>query len=432
MFEKLKEHWWSILTWWLLWIIVLWLSYWILHYNLIISLFQNDKALIPWEKDWYTITTHVWEQLEEKVKETEDILLEKQISNWKEKFSWKIKIIWNDTTELTDINNVWIDCDTWFKEESWNCILQNDKATIPRTKDWYTIITHVWEQLEKNVKEAEDILLKKQISNWKQKFSWTIKITWNNTTELININSIWIKCDTWFIKESWNCVIDKCPNPIYLDSNWVTVKAKDCAEAWKTYKWNWNTWYVARDKDDVLRKIFRDKEDKEWNWTFRANRVITSKLTNMNEMFVGKKTFNQDISNWDTSNVGDMESMFLLVTSFNQNINYWNTSNVTNMIGMFCWATLFNQPIWNWNTSKVTKMKWMFFWALSFNQPIWNWNTSNVTNMEYMFADAKSFNQNIDNWNTSNVISIKGIFSWETLFNPDIFLKWNLNKVNLD
>ena len=309
-------------------------------------------------------------------------------------------------------------------------ILQNDKAIIPWTKDWYTITTHVWEQLEKKVKETEDIVLEKTISNWKEKFSWKIKITWNNTTELININSVWIICDDWSKEESWNCVIDKCPNPIYLDKNWVTVKAKDCAEAWKTYQWNWETWYVAKDKDDVRKRIFSDGWDAEWNWEFKANRIITSKLTNMKEMFFIKTSFNQDISNWDTSNVRDMESMFQTTDLFNQPLNNWDTSNVTNIKRMFQVATSFNQDISNWNTWKVESMSGMFSESSSFNQPLNNWNTNNVTNMERMFQWASLFNQPLNNWNTWNVTNMLYMFQWASSFNQDIS-NWNFNKVKI-
>ena len=41
-----------------------------------------------------------------------------------------------------------------------------------------------------------------------------------------------------------------------------------------------------------------------------------------------------------------MNDMFNGATSFNQNIGNWNTSNVQNMFGMFAEATSFNQTNW--------------------------------------------------------------------------------------
>ena len=51
-----------------------------------------------------------------------------------------------------------------------------------------------------------------------------------------------------------------------------------------------------------------------------------------------------------------MGNMFYGVTNFNQDIGNWNTSNVIDMAGMFYMATNFNQPIADWDTSSVTDM----------------------------------------------------------------------------
>ena len=52
-------------------------------------------------------------------------------------------------------------------------------------------------------------------------------------------------------------------------------------------------------------------------------------------MFKDQVTFNDDISNWDTSNVTNMQQMFMGTTSFTININSWDVSSVTDMDGMF-------------------------------------------------------------------------------------------------
>ena len=43
------------------------------------------------------------------------------------------------------------------------------------------------------------------------------------------------------------------------------------------------------------------------------------------------ESFNQDIGNWDVSNVTDMNSMFYRAKSFNQDIGNWDVSKVTEM-----------------------------------------------------------------------------------------------------
>ena len=147
--------------------------------------------------------------------------------------------------------------------------------------------------------------------------------------------------------------------------------------------------------------------------------LCTTKVTNMSSLFTVNRSFNSNISFWDTSNVNNMENMFAGAT-FNQNISGWDTSNVTNMKTMFALAIGFNQPIGNWDTSNVTSMEDMFLEASSFNQPIGAWNTSNVINMSCLFCQARVFNQDIGNWDVSNVTNMSSMFNTATAFNQDI------------
>ena len=183
---------------------------------------------------------------------------------------------------------------------------------------------------------------------------------------------------------------------VYLDDNGVTIKACDDANVGDTGLVNGATYTVV--DEAMLRDMVANEED--------VTRVVTTFVTNTQGIFGGATPFNQDISNWDMSNVTNMIGMFNGAngaTTFNQDISNWDVSSVTNMSFMFFENFSFNQPLDNWDVSNVTDMTYMFYGATSFNQPIGDWDVSNVIVMEAMFADAQAFNQDISNWNVDNV-----------------------------
>ncbi|MDG2147261.1 MAG: BspA family leucine-rich repeat surface protein [Flavobacteriaceae bacterium] len=155
--------------------------------------------------------------------------------------------------------------------------------------------------------------------------------------------------------------------------------------------------------------------------------LCTTKVTNMNELFKDKTSFNSDIGFWDTSNVTNMNGMFTLSAEFNQDISSWNTSSVVQTGHMFDGASSFNQDIGSWNISNVVSIRYMFANS-NFNQDIGRWDTSKVNDMQGMFYNAKVFNQNIGNWNTSNVTVLQHMFLFAESFNQPIG-NWDVSSV---
>src|SRR5690625_4362209 len=172
-------------------------------------------------------------------------------------------------------------------------------------------------------------------------------------------------------------------------------------------------------------------------------KVCTSLITDMSNLFHGIR-FNQEIGNWDVSNVTTMSSMFAssydIIVPFNKDISKWDVSSVTNMHEMF-YGSSFNQDIGNWNVSNVSDMSRMFsgyhdfqdsstgdvVTITSFNQDIGNWDVSRVTNMSEMF-NMSHFNQSIGNWDVSNVKNMNSMFSRNENFNQDIG-QWDVQNV---
>jgi surface protein len=118
-----------------------------------------------------------------------------------------------------------------------------------------------------------------------------------------------------------------------------------------------------------------------------SNLTIPPGVSNLKDMFYGTTSFNQDLSQWDISNVTNIEFMFFQ-SAFNSDISGWNTSQVTNMQNMFNAATNFNQDISQWDTSKVELMVGMFNGASSFNQDLSGWCVSLIGSKPFGFDDA--------------------------------------------
>ena len=161
------------------------------------------------------------------------------------------------------------------------------------------------------------------------------------------------------------------------------------------------------------------------------NNWDVSSITDMNQLFRDRPTFNEAIKDWDVSNVTDMEKMFLGAIAFDQDLSTWDVSSVVSMGNMFRNTESFNQDISSWDVSSVTAMYEMFKGATSFNQNISSWNVSAVTGMKEMFEIATSFNQDLSTWDVSNVTNFDGMFRNASSLSDDnkcaIHISWSTN-----
>lgn len=147
---------------------------------------------------------------------------------------------------------------------------------------------------------------------------------------------------------------------------------------------------------------------------------LPESVTSLRSTFAMATNFNQDLTDWDTTNITNMSSTFAWAVSFNGDIGSWNTQNVTSMREMFGTAKAFNQDLRNWNTGNVTDMSYMFSAADAFNGDITTWDIANVTSTTGMFSYASKFNQNLNAWDTSNIELMGSMFQHATDFNQDL------------
>jgi surface protein len=129
--------------------------------------------------------------------------------------------------------------------------------------------------------------------------------------------------------------------------------------------------------------------------------------------------FNENIENWDVSNVRNMINTFENCEHFNQPLNKWNVAEVGNMYSIFKGCRRFNQPLNDWNVSGVEMMNEMFSGCVRFNQPLDKWNVSNASDMCSMFEDCHHFKQELKNWNTSGVCNMYGVFKNTPMLNSN-------------
>lgn len=175
----------------------------------------------------------------------------------------------------------------------------------------------------------------------------------------------------------------------YLHENGVTVMCPD-AEVGETGVVD-GVEYEAVDRD-LLNHRKNDEAD--------LSKVCTSHIVELNWLFLAPD-FDQDIGNWDVSNVNYMNGTFAYASSFNQDIGDWDVSNVDRMSSMFKDASNFNQDIGRWDISNVTNMEWMFKNASNFNQDLSGWCVTNIQEEPDNFSyDSPLSEENKPIWGT--------------------------------
>lgn len=140
-------------------------------------------------------------------------------------------------------------------------------------------------------------------------------------------------------------------------------------------------------------------------------------------LFYGANNFNATATDRpDTSSLTSLQSAFMGARSFNGAIGNWDVSHVTHMGSTFEGATVFNQDISTWDVSSVEIFRATFYEARAFNRDISGWNVSKAWHFGIMFQGASSFDQNLGSWDiaaggvaASRETQMDGMFSGTSL-----------------
>ena len=102
--------------------------------------------------------------------------------------------------------------------------------------------------------------------------------------------------------------------------------------------------------------------------------------------------------------IEDLSFAFTGARALDQELRDWDVSNVVLMVGTFRGATTFDGDVAGWDVSNTVSMAGMFEDAHSFTgRGLESWDVSGVLRMEGMFAHARSFNGDIGGWDVSSV-----------------------------
>jgi surface protein len=165
------------------------------------------------------------------------------------------------------------------------------------------------------------------------------------------------------------------------ESKLVIENNKDLVDKVKRYLEEENSdlpdmslWDVSKITD--MSELFRDKIITE-----EANQRIkgisewnVENVIYMSFMFENCTAFNQNLSKWKLIEARDLSGMFQMCKNYNLPIFKLNKDNkVTHTESMFLGCTIFNQDISNWDVSNVQDMRNMFENCTAFNQDLSRW-----------------------------------------------------------
>ena len=203
-------------------------------------------------------------------------------------------------------------------------------------------------------------------------------------------------------------------DPAWVDYTWpITPLTASTDSSVGSIVWARDQWFTNSTQFNAGEVYAKYGTIDKWN---------TSQVTDMQYLFNGKATFNEDITAWDVSSVTDMSYMFSGAKAFNQDIGAWTINSgegvSVSMSGMFDiyqpTSTFSNLNIGNWERengvngatststmANVVSMNTMFVNNDKFNKPIGNWNISGCTDFHGMFFGAFAFYQDLSAWATT-------------------------------
>ena len=119
---------------------------------------------------------------------------------------------------------------------------------------------------------------------------------------------------------------------------------------------------------------------------------------------IKKRGPDADLTDVDVSNITSFQSLFRQlhqdrVYVKNINISNWNTSKVKNMENMFLGCDTFNGDVSNWDVSNVESMKGIFSNCFAFEgKGLETWEPKNVNNLDWAFYRCRNLKADLNNW----------------------------------